>query len=177
MTLTREILQRTSGDNQRVLLALYAALGVPRSHLDVGSGDGTWVQTARALGVDAVGLDIMAEPPDIRHDLTTPIDLGRKFDLVTCIETAEHLPPSAADTLCQTIARHCAPNGVLVFTAALPGQGGVDHLNEQPPTYWRDKLWRARRFTLNRPMTAEVALLWSYTCGALFWLPPNVQVF
>lgn len=69
-------------------------------------------------------------------DLTKPIDLGRKFDLAMSLEVAEHLPPSAAETFVGSITLH---SDIVLFSAAIPGQGGQDHLNEQWPEDW---MWR-----------------------------------
>jgi hypothetical protein len=72
----------------------------------------------------------------LAKDLSFPFDLGRRFDLVQCLEVAEHLPERAADGLIDSIVRH---GDVVLFSAAVPGQGGTHHVNEQPVEYWRDK--------------------------------------
>ena len=48
---------------------------------------------------------------------------------------AEHLDPSASETLVDNLVAH-AP--IVVFSAAPPGQGGENHVNERPYEYWRD---------------------------------------
>ena len=64
----------------------------PRSVLDIGCGQGEWLE-AFALD-DMFGVDIAA--PEGEHfagrDLRHPLDLGRTFDLVVCLEVGEHLP-------------------------------------------------------------------------------------
>ena len=62
-------------------------------------------------------------------NLANPVDLGRKFDLVQSLEVGEHLPKSAADTFVETLVKH---GDVVLFSAASVGQGGHDHINEQP---------------------------------------------
>lgn len=122
----------------------------PASVADFGCGAGVWLQVWRELGVeDLAGVE--SEPPlqPVPHawktgDLTQPLDLGRQVDLVQCLEVGEHLPAAAAATLVATLTRH-AP--VVLFSAALPGQGGWRHINERPPAYWRD-LFAARGFVL-----------------------------
>jgi hypothetical protein len=69
-------------------------------------------------------------------DLTDPPTLERTFDLAVCLEVAEHLPESAADGLVDLLSS-AAP--VVLFSAAIPGQEGEDHINEQWPTYWATK--------------------------------------
>jgi hypothetical protein len=69
--------------------------------------------------------------PCSRSHATKPIDLGRRFALAMSLEVAEHLPPSAAETLVSSISRH---SDIGLFSG--PGQGGNVHLNEQRPDYW-----------------------------------------
>jgi SAM-dependent methyltransferase len=111
----------------------------PRSVLDVGCGQGEWL-AAFALD-DSLGVDIAIEYPT---DLTEPLHLGRTFDLVLCLETGEHLPEWAADTLVDSIVRHA---GHVVFGAAVPGQLGLGHINCQPHQYWHEK-FRARGYAM-----------------------------
>src|SRR5690606_41065311 len=70
---------------------------------------------------------------DLRH----PFDLGRGFDLVICLEVAEHLPESSAADLVDSLCRH---SNRILFSAAIPGQGGQNHLNEQWSEYWQAHL-------------------------------------
>lgn len=176
----REELAALDADNERVLLAIFATFGIPGSLLDLGCGTGVMVKTAKALGVHAIGVDI--DPPQgegfIRYNLTRSLDLGRVFDMVICLEVAEHLPDWAAPVLCQTITRHTHINGRLIFSAALPNQGGNSHQNEQPPAYWRGLLYEHGKFSFREDLTAKLAVVWTYTAGAAAqWLPSNLQVF
>ena len=114
------------------------------SLLDVGAGHGAWAAEWMAAGVadvlaidgDYVRTDQLVIPADRfqAHDLTTPLDLGRRFDLVQSLEVAEHLPQSKAAGFVETLTRH---GDVVLFSAAVPHQGGEHHVNEQPPEYWR----------------------------------------
>jgi len=75
---------------------------------------------------------------DIRFlDLTKKIDLNRVFDLAMNIEVVEHIDEKYADLVVENITRHV---DLLVFSAAIPGQGGYGHINEQPFEYWVEKL-------------------------------------
>lgn len=119
--------------------------GMPRSLLDVGCGTGTWLRAASELGVsDLFGIDGMDIPADQlliesdrfkKCDLTAPVQLGRSFDAVLCLEVAEHLDASCASTLVQTLVKH---SHTIVFSAACPGQPGQHHINCQWPQYWQD---------------------------------------
>lgn len=114
------------------------------SILDVGVGTGSWLRAAKELGVtDLLGVD--GVPLRDRHfcvdqsyflcaDLTIPLDLGRKFDLVLCLEVGEHIAQEYASVLVKTL---CAHGDFIVFSAAAPFQGGEHHVNCQWPSYWQ----------------------------------------
>lgn len=117
------------------------------SVLDVGCAKGTWLAAWRESGVsDVAGVDGDYVDTSALHipgdnftaaDLSTPIDLGRRFDLVQSLEVAEHVRADAADQFVANLVRHSI--GAILFSAAPPGQGGEFHVNEQPYEYWRTK--------------------------------------
>jgi len=129
----------------RVVVPHLLQLCNPRSVADFGSGVGTWLSAFRELGVeDITGVDgdyVQTEelliPSNCFHraDLTQPIDLKRRFDLVVSVEVAEHLAENCAATFVDTLTRH---GGVILFSAAIPGQRGTSHINERWPTYWQE---------------------------------------
>jgi SAM-dependent methyltransferase len=111
----------------------------------VGCGTGTWLRAAadrgaqEILGVD--GSDVAPEKLFVpknriqRHDLNQPLRLGRKFDLVICLETAEHIEPERSKTMVESL----VTNGDrILFSAAAPGQGGTHHVNCRWPSYWQE---------------------------------------
>jgi SAM-dependent methyltransferase len=108
----------------------------PRSVLDVGCGQGEWLEAFPVT--DVWGVDIAAPDREglLQRDLTEPLELGRTFDLVLCLEVGEHLPEEAADTLVVSLMSH---GDNIVFGAAVPGQEGVGHINCQPHEYWHRK--------------------------------------
>ena len=122
------------------------------SLLDVGAGHGAWAAEWLAAGVgqvlavdgDYVQRDQLAIPAGnfLAHDLATPLNLKRRFDLVQTLEVAEHLPHAKADLFVENLIAH---GDVILFSAAVPHQGGEHHVNEQPPEYWRSK-FAARGF-------------------------------
>jgi SAM-dependent methyltransferase len=117
----------------------------PSSVVDVGCGTGTWLATFRAAGVkDVLGIDGDYVPRSSLNipvecfepaDLNRPVRIERSFDLALSLEVAEHLVPNRAESLVADLVR-LAP--VVCFSAAIPLQGGVDHLNER----WQDE-WAA----------------------------------
>ena len=141
-----------SARSARALLPnVIAALGI-RSVLDVGCGAGGWLSAYRALGVtDCLGVDreyvdrtmlLIDQAIFCPRDITRSFDFGRQFDLVQCLEVGEHVPRQACDTLIDNIVRH---GRMVLFSAAVPGQGGENHVNEQPYEFWRD-MFAARGF-------------------------------
>ncbi|PZV76705.1 methyltransferase family protein [Algoriphagus aquaeductus] len=116
--------------------------------MDIGCGIGTWLSIAKKLGIeDVLGVDgdyvnhellskYLSQSEFKSHDLTLPLVLGRKFDFCLCLEVAEHLPEKFSDVLVDTLVRH---SDLILFSAAIPGQGGQNHINEQEPNFWIKK--------------------------------------
>lgn len=117
----------------------------PSTVLDVGCGEGAWAAAFASLGCSAVGVDGPHVDPDrllvapeafVAHDLEQPLArrfAGTRFDLCVCLELAEHLSPRRATGLVDDLV---TLSDRILFSAAVPGQGGVGHINEQPHGYW-----------------------------------------
>jgi SAM-dependent methyltransferase len=130
----------------REIVPLLLRLTHAQCVLDVGCGTGTWLKVFEENGVeDYCGVDgfyvnenqmKISVTKFVKMDLRTNWSLNRKFDLVICLEVAEHLPESSADVFIEDLTRH---GDFIVFSAAVPGQGGQNHLNEQWPEYWQKK--------------------------------------
>jgi SAM-dependent methyltransferase len=154
----------------------------PRSIVDVGCGTGTWLRVARENGIDDVlGLDgpwvrpgDLEIPPErfLAADLTAPPDLDRIFDLVLSLEVAEHLPPAKAEDF---VDRLTALGPVVVFSAAIPAQGGIGHTNEQWPEYWSE-LFARRGYEavdcLREAFWSHDAVEWWYSQNLLLFARP-----
>jgi 2-polyprenyl-3-methyl-5-hydroxy-6-metoxy-1,4-benzoquinol methylase len=126
----------------------------PQSVVDVGCGSGAFLLAFKRRGVGGVGLEHSEAAISMctsRGLEVTPFDLEStdavqaKGDVVVCFEVAEHLPMQFADRLVSTLTE---AGRTVVFTAATPGQGGTDHVNEQPHEYWIEK-FAARGFHLD----------------------------
>jgi SAM-dependent methyltransferase len=126
-----------------VVVPIVVELIRPQSVIDVGCGAGHWLSVFMQNGIgDIVGVDggwiqaqVLKIPADrfMTWDLAQPLRLSRQFDLVVCLEVGEHLPADAADGLVESLT---SLGPVVLFSAAIPQQGGVGHINEQWPEYW-----------------------------------------
>jgi SAM-dependent methyltransferase len=143
-------LARGTEDSAGAVVPVVNELLRPASVLDVGCGTGTWLAEWRRAGVsDVLGIDgdyvdrtVLRVPPDKFQpsNLQRSFSLDRKFDLVQTLEVAEHLDEANADTFVESLARH---GETILFSAAIPGQGGTHHVNEQWPSYWAEKFAKA----------------------------------
>lgn len=133
---------RASADVVVPLVIEHVKIGIdPLKVIDVGCGEGWWAQTFADNGCEVIGVDgsYVASSPlgdrFIPHDITKPLParLVGRFDLAVCLEVAEHLPASRAASFVEEL---CALAPVVLFSAAIPGQGGTGHINEQWPDYW-----------------------------------------
>ncbi len=118
-----------------------------KSVVDVGCGTGSWLKAFQKNGVRTIyGVDgnqtgLLEIPRNrfFRTDLRRPFKLKEKFDLAVSVEVAEHLPKKSADSFVKNLT-DLAP--AVLFSAAIPGQGGDHHINEQWPEYWASKFNR-----------------------------------
>jgi len=155
-----------------------------RSVCDVGCGIGTWLKCWQEYGVDDfLGLDgqyvdskqLMIPVEKFQStDLSRPFNCGRSFDLVTSLEVAEHLPESRAASF---VADLTALAPLVLFSAAVPGQGGVGHINEQWQSYWITLFQRVgfKIFDVIRPSTwTDDRVEYWYRQNTLLFCRPDV---
>jgi|GEM_PF-573647 len=115
----------------------------PQSVVDVGCGLGAWLSVFQELGIqDYLGVDgdyvdtsRLQIPIEtfLARDLTQPLRLDRRFDLAISLEVAEHLPAASASIFIESLVSLA---DAVLFSAAVPFQGGTGHLNEQWTSYW-----------------------------------------
>ena len=127
----------------RVVLPILTEYYQPKSVVDVGCGRGTWLRAAIDCGIeDALGIDgdyvdtgsLLIDPSRfLATDLADRFDVGRRFDLAISVEVAEHLPFHRSETFVADLVK-LSP--CVLFSAALPYQGGTNHVNEQWLEFW-----------------------------------------
>lgn len=132
-------------DTSNVCVPLLIDMYNPKSVLDLGCNVGCWLCSFEISGVnDVMGVDgdnmidflWVDSSKFIAHDLTQKLNINRKFDLVLCLEVAEHLDEKYGDILIENCINH---SDIVIWSAATIGQGGYNHVNEQPLQYWIDK--------------------------------------
>ncbi|WP_367159077.1 class I SAM-dependent methyltransferase [Helicobacter sp.] len=132
-----------------------------KSIIDIGCGVGTWLKAwqdikpnIRIFGIDGNDVDerlfyISQKDYYKRVDLRKNADEvfkivcqdsgakyeAKPFDLAESLEVAEHLEAQYAKNFIDLLTKF---SDIVLFSAAIPYQGGTDHFNEQPPKYWAD---------------------------------------
>jgi SAM-dependent methyltransferase len=116
----------------------------PINALDAGCAMGFLVEGLRKRGVDTDGFDISDFAISQAHEsiaghvkvasLTDPIE--RRYDLITCIEVLEHLPPDQADA---AVANLCSASDRIVMSSTPGDYGEPTHLNVLQPEDWAVK--------------------------------------
>jgi len=127
----------------RVILEILFETFRPASVLDVGCGQGAWLAAAEELGsVKLAGIDgpwvdpaaLLSPKIEFSHaNLEEGIKVSQQFDLCISVEVAEHLRDHRARAFVEAL---CAASEIVLFSAAVKGQGGTNHVNEQWQSYW-----------------------------------------
>ena len=168
-----------SGRAAREVVPMLMKIVGASSVVDVGCGVGSWLDEFRQKGVtDILGIDFHVQKSSLkiprekflRYDLQKPITVPRRFDLVLCMEVAEHLPSESAGTLVQSLV-DLGP--IVVFSAALPYQlGGASHINEAWPEWWA-KLFSTKGYKVIDCIRSQIWLDWDVP----YWYSQNLLMF
>jgi SAM-dependent methyltransferase len=151
----------------------------PGSVIDVGCALGEWAAAFRSLGCDVTGIDgnyvnlgdlLIPRDRFIAADISLPFRPKAEFDLALCLEVAEHLPQERAAGFVADLTI-LAP--VVLFSAAIPHQGGEQHINEQWPEFWRD-LFDQRGFApidcVRREIWTDPRVRWWYAQNCFLYV-------
>lgn len=163
----------------RQIVPIVMELIHPKSVIDIGCGVGTWLAVYAENGVlDYRGVDgnwvnkgLLRIPQDrfVTHDLTASMKADRPFDLVMSLEVAEHLDAKYAEAYVDSLTSF---GPVILFSAAVPNQGGEHHVNEQWPNYWV-KLFEKRGYVA---VDAIRKRIWQKP-GVEWWYAQNMLLF
>ncbi len=139
----KERYKNTVHSAQEVLSIVWKILPEINSVVDFGCGVGTWLSVAKSKGSsDVQGFDgswvepeLLEIPPENFQavNLEKPITVNKQYDLAISLEVAEHLSPDVADSFINSLVN---ASSFVLFSAAIPFQGGIGHINEQWPDYW-----------------------------------------
>ncbi len=166
----------------RIVLSEFFKVFRPETVVDIGCGVAPWLCAARELGVtELLGIDgdyvkseqLLVDPAYFvaanleRQRIAEVLAPNRHFDLVMCMEVAEHLSFDRAQTFVEDLV---SLGDVVLFSAAIPFQGGVHHINEQWPEFWA-LLFRKAGFAcadfLRPKIWARADVAWWYAQNTL----------
>jgi glycosyltransferase involved in cell wall biosynthesis len=155
----------------------------PSTIIDIGCGPGIYVHSLRDVGINANGIDIddriLHDPYLFKADILEYAQDDREptwtSDLVLCLEVAEHIDPQYSDMIVRSVCKAINPGGILIWTAALPGQGGTGHVNCRPKSYWRTKFEGAGLIFDEALMNK--CLNYLHSGKFMGWFSQNVLVF
>lgn len=163
-------LDKQASSSSKIVVPVVFEKLKPNSVLDVGCGVGSWLRewsnyVDTVYGVDGKWVDetSLVIPHDVFKmvDLESTFDLQQQFDLATCLEVAEHITEQAKDKLVDSLVTH---SDIILFSAAIPEQGGDNHYNEQWPSYWI-RAFEARGYAFLDPFRH------------LFWQDDNIRYY
>jgi SAM-dependent methyltransferase len=151
--------------------------------VDVGCGTGALLEALREGGCEVFGLEyseaalkycrarrLNVAKFDLERDVFYD---NRTFGVAVSMEVAEHLPATVADRYLDLLTRL---SQVVIFTAAPPGQGGTNHVNEQPPSYWITK-FRQRGFDYAEDLSQRWRDNWKASGEVEDWYHKNLMIF
>jgi len=141
------------------------------SAVDFGCGTGIWLSVLNKLGINEIkGYDgswvnknMLMIPKEffMEAELEKGIIVDKRYDLAISLEVAEHLPKESAELFVESLVK---ASDIVLFSAAIPFQGGVEHINEQPPEYWNnffvEKGYVAMDFLRNKIWNEEYVKFW-----------------
>ncbi|RZL19770.1 MAG: class I SAM-dependent methyltransferase [Pedobacter sp.] len=162
------------------ILPVIKELFNPACVIDIGCGVGYWLKVWKEelmvddiLGVEGTYVTDKLFKLESKHllnaDLKLPLDLGRRFDLVMSMEVAEHIPEENSDIFIENLIR---AGDIIMFSAAIKGQLGTYHINEQMPEYWAKKFKKHNYIAIDylRPK------IWNDSSIA-YWYRQNTLLF
>jgi len=151
----------------------------PKSVVDLGCGVGTWLSVFNEEGInDILGIDghyvdvnklLIPSNCFLAADLNSPPVIQRTFDLAISLEVAEHIPAISSDAFVSALT---SLSNAVLFSAAIPFQGGENHINEQWPNYWCEQFIK-KGFV---PVDFLRLSLWNDS-DVEFWYRQNIILF
>ena len=153
----------------------------PRTIVDVGCGTGALLEAFRQMGCDVFGLEYSDAALAYCRQRGLPVKkfnivkdtIEGTFDLAVSFEVGEHLAPWSVDRYVTLL---CSLSSLVVLSAATPGSGGTDHINEQLHSYWINKFGE-KGYTFDQDAAARLSQKWKKDNSVAYWYSDNVMVF
>jgi len=149
-------------ESAKKIVPLVMELVNPKNVVDVGCGIGTWLKVFNDLGIkQTIGIDgdyinknqlLIKKENFIAKDLSKPVKLNKKFDLAISLEVAEHIDKRYSKNFIKSLT---SLSDIILFSSAIPGQGGNNHINEQWPDYW-GKLFKEAGYVMLDPFRLKI---------------------
>jgi len=168
-----------------VVPEILAVTGPIRSVVDVGGGSGAWLEAFRNRGVEKLRLIDVPQARAllrIEEEFFEPADLNaglpevRPFDLAVCLECVEHLREGSAIPIVNWLTSSADR---VVFSAAIPGQGGIGHINLKNADYWTELFVRrgfVRRDVLRPRIIHNSSVPYWYRQNMFLFVKPGVRL-
>ncbi len=150
----------------------------PRTAIDLGCGLGFVLRALKGRGVAVTGVEgewVATAAPEIERDdyiladLNEPFSVNDRFDLALSLEVAEHLKPERSEAFVDEL---CALSDTILFSAAIPGQGGYGHINPKFQDEWA-ALFAERDYKCYDPVRRQLA----QHDVAFNWFTQNILLF
>ncbi|MCD6013612.1 MAG: class SAM-dependent methyltransferase [Flavipsychrobacter sp.] len=176
--------------NPSMLVPIFYDMFKPASVCDVGCGVGAFLDVFKQLGVkkvlgyDGVWANRELIATHIADDEFQTIDFEKempkapqKFDLVVNLEVAEHISHERSDNLIDFLV---SLSDTIIFSAALPDQGGYEHINEQWEEYWEEKFNKRgyKKYDIIRhKICANKDIIWWYRQNTVVYSSKDLSHF
>jgi hypothetical protein len=148
----RFLIQQTFEAAQKIAPIIVDLIGIPESIVDLGGGAGGWLKAFKDTGTEKVYcIDHPSIKPEellisqedfIPYDLSKEMPSPIKCDLAISTEFAEHIDKSKSKDVVNFLTQS---SSIVLFSAAIPGQVGIGHINEQRPDFWK-RLYEERGY-------------------------------
>lgn len=139
-------------ESAEIIVPMIIKLLNPKSVVDLGCGNGEFLAKFKQDGIeDILGIEgewidkenlLIPKGSFIHRDLQKKIILNKKFDLAVFMEVAEHLKPESSKIFIKNV---IDLSDIIIFSAGIPFQRGLGHINENWITYWAD-LFKEHRY-------------------------------
>ncbi|PCJ59666.1 MAG: hypothetical protein COA79_09690 [Planctomycetota bacterium] len=175
--------QDGSYDSAKIIMKYLSGKLPITSIVDIGCGRGGWLKAGqengatRIVGYDGPWVDskkLLSSQIEFKtQKLDEEFKIEGQFDLAICLEVAEHLEEGRGLNLVKNL---CSCADVILFGAAVKGQGGNHHINERLQSYWA-KAFKSNGFkyldVIRPKFWGNADVVWWYKQNSLLYIQEN----